>query len=78
MNEEAVKYLNEAIKVHPTYKNAYLIRGNALFYLERFDEAIESYENCVKLALTLQKRLKIWPLLIGKAENLPEKNKATW
>ena len=50
MNEEAVKYLNEAIKVHPTYKNAYLIRGNALFYLERFDEAIESYENCVKLA----------------------------
>jgi tetratricopeptide (TPR) repeat protein len=50
MNEDAVRYLNEAVKVHPTYKNAYLIRGNALFYLERFEEAIQSYETCVKLA----------------------------
>jgi tetratricopeptide (TPR) repeat protein len=50
MYAEALGYLNEAIKIHPTYKNAYLIRGNALFYLQRFEEAIQSYEMCTKLS----------------------------
>lgn len=50
MYNEALGYLNEAIKIHPTYKNAYLIRGNALFYLQRFEEAIQSYEMCTKLS----------------------------
>lgn len=50
MYSQAVEYLDEAIKIHPTYKNAYLIRGNALFYLKRYDDAIRSYEMCTKLS----------------------------
>lgn len=50
MFSQAVEYLDKAITIHPTYKNAYLIRGNALFYLQRFEEAIQSYEMCTKLS----------------------------
>lgn len=58
MYSQAVKYLDEAIKIHPTYKNAYLIRGNALFYLQRFEEAIQSYEMCTKLSPDFQDAYK--------------------
>ncbi|MFZ1703922.1 MAG: tetratricopeptide repeat protein [Saprospiraceae bacterium] len=67
MNEEAVKYLEEAIAVHPTYKNAYLIRGNALFYLERFDEAIRSYEKCVALSPDFQEAYKNMAVALREA-----------
>lgn len=49
MLEEALGYLNQAIEIHPTYKNAYLIMGNAHYYLQNFDAAITAYGNALKI-----------------------------
>ena len=49
MLQEAVGHLNEAIKIHPTYKNAYLLLGNAHNYLKQFDQAITYYDQALKL-----------------------------
>jgi protein O-mannosyl-transferase len=47
--KQAVGYLDQAINVHPKYANAYMIRGNALYYLGDYKNAISSYENFLKL-----------------------------
>ncbi len=49
MLNKAVKNLNEAVKIHPTYKNAYLLLGNANNYLNKFDESIKNYERALQL-----------------------------
>ncbi len=49
MLNKAVKNLNEAVKIHPTYKNAYLLLGNANNYLNNFDESVRNYEHALKL-----------------------------
>lgn len=46
---EAVVHLREAIRIHPNYKNAYLLLGNAHQYLKKFDEAIQFYNQALKL-----------------------------
>jgi tetratricopeptide (TPR) repeat protein len=46
---QAVNYLTQAIKIHPNYKNAYLLLGNAQYYLDNLDNAIMNYEQCLKL-----------------------------
>ena len=46
---EAVVHLNEAIRIHPRYKNAYLLLGNAHQYLKKFDEAIQFYNQALQL-----------------------------
>ena len=46
---EAVVHLNEAIRIHPNYKNAYLLLGNANQYLKKFDEAIQFYNKALQL-----------------------------
>ncbi len=46
---EAVGHLKEAIKIHPTYKNAYLLKGNAHFHLDQFQEAVQSYNVALRL-----------------------------
>jgi tetratricopeptide (TPR) repeat protein len=46
---EAVEHLNKAIEIHPTYKNAWLLMGNALFYLEKYPESVQSYEKALAL-----------------------------
>ena len=46
---EAVGHLNEAIRIHPNYKNAYLLLGNAHQYLKKFDEAIQYYNQALRL-----------------------------
>ncbi|GJM36005.1 MAG: hypothetical protein DHS20C18_50060 [Saprospiraceae bacterium] len=49
MLQEAVGHLTEATKLHPTYKNAYLLMGNAYNLLQNFDASIQSYEKALKL-----------------------------
>lgn len=46
---EAVGHLQEAIRIHPTYKNAYLLLGNAHYYQNEFDAAISSYQKAIDL-----------------------------
>jgi len=46
---EAVVHLKEAIRIHPNYKNAYLLLGNAHQYLKKFDESIQFYNQALQL-----------------------------
>jgi tetratricopeptide (TPR) repeat protein len=46
---KAKMYTENAIRVHPTYRNAYLLRGNASFYLKEFDDAIAWYERILEM-----------------------------
>ena len=46
---EAIGHLLEATKIHPTYKNAYLLLGNAYNYLRQYEKAIEYYNQALKL-----------------------------
>jgi len=47
---EAVAHLMEAVKIHPTYKNAHLLLGNGLYYLKDYDKAIQSYDNALRVS----------------------------
>ncbi|MEM1119824.1 MAG: tetratricopeptide repeat protein, partial [Bacteroidota bacterium] len=46
---EAIGHLKEAVRIHPTYKNAYLLLGNAHNYLKKYEEAIVYYDQALKL-----------------------------
>jgi Flp pilus assembly protein TadD len=46
---EAVGHLKEAIRIHPYYKNAYLLLGNAHNYLQEYEAAIGFYERALEL-----------------------------
>ena len=47
--QEAVTHLLRATEIHPTYKNPYLLLGNAYFYSNQFDKAIQAYEAALRL-----------------------------
>lgn len=49
MLEEAISHLNTAIKIHPTYALAFMIKGNALHYQGNHQQAIESYQQAIKI-----------------------------
>ncbi len=49
MLQEAAGHLREAVKIHPTYKNAYLLLGNCYNYLQQYDSAIASYRQALAL-----------------------------
>jgi protein O-mannosyl-transferase len=49
MLSKSVHYLQEALKVHPLYKNAYLLLGNSYFYKGKLDSAILVYEQALKI-----------------------------
>jgi len=46
---EAVGHLNQAVQIHPNYKNAYLLRGNANNNLKNYDAAISDYSQALRL-----------------------------
>ncbi len=49
MLTEAAGHLTEAIKLHPTYKNAYLLLGNAYNMLQNFDASIQAYQQALNI-----------------------------
>lgn len=44
----AANHLKEAIKIHPNYKNAYLLLGNAHNYLKKYEESIQYYNKALQ------------------------------
>ncbi|MCP9236066.1 tetratricopeptide repeat protein [Lewinella sp. JB7] len=46
---DALRDLDEAIRIHPAYYNAYLLRGNARLLLKDYDGAIEDYRRASQL-----------------------------
>ena len=49
MLREAVPHLQEAIRIHPTYKNAYLLLGNCLNYLKDYDASIAAFRGALAI-----------------------------
>jgi len=49
LRAQAKVHLSKAIEIHPNYKNAHLLLGNAHFGLNEYDDAIKSYENAINL-----------------------------
>jgi len=49
MRQEAVGHLLEAIKIHPNYKNSYLLLGNAYNYLKSYDQSIQNYQKALSI-----------------------------
>lgn len=49
MMRRAVDHLQRAVSIHPNYKNAHLLLGNAYYYLEQWGEAISSYQRALQL-----------------------------
>ena len=47
---EAMPHLDQAIKIYPNYKDAYISRGGAHYVLREFPEAIADYRRAVQLA----------------------------
>ncbi|MGB4959671.1 MAG: tetratricopeptide repeat protein [Saprospiraceae bacterium] len=49
MLHQAITYLDKALVVHPTYKNAYLLKGNAHYYLKDYPNSISAYEQALAI-----------------------------
>ena len=49
---DARRDLDRALTIHPGYRNAYLLRGNAQLLLGAYDEAIADYESAISLGDT--------------------------
>lgn len=47
--KEAVGHLNQAVAIHPQYKNAFLLLGNAHNYLENYEQSISFYNKALEL-----------------------------
>lgn len=50
MLDTAIPYLTRALEIHPNYKNAALLLGNAYFYKGDFDNSIKNYERALSIA----------------------------
>jgi tetratricopeptide (TPR) repeat protein len=46
---EAEGHLKEAVRIHPFYKEAYLILGNCYNYLKRYDESVQAYTKALQI-----------------------------
>lgn len=47
--ERALGHAREAVRIHPSYLNAYLIMGNCYNYLQRYDESVEAYQKALTI-----------------------------
>ncbi|MCB9275686.1 MAG: tetratricopeptide repeat protein [Lewinellaceae bacterium] len=49
MLQEAVGHLEKALKIHPNYKNAYLLLGNAYNYLKEYEKSVDAYQKALSI-----------------------------
>lgn len=50
MLREAIPYLEKALTIHPNYKNAALLLGNASYYQGDYEKAIKAYERTLQIS----------------------------
>ena len=55
--KQALIYLERAVVIHPNYKNAHLLKGNANLYLKSFEKAVEDYQNALAIDANYQEAL---------------------
>ena len=47
--DDALEHLDVALRIHPKYKGAHLLRGNAFMYKDEFDNAVSAYEGALRV-----------------------------
>ena len=67
MLDEAISYLNKAVEIHPTYKNAYLLLGNSYYYQKKFDPAIQNMEKALRLDPNFKDAQRNLPIILRDA-----------
>ena len=50
MLQQATIHLSKALTIHPGYKNAALLLGNAYYYQKDYDKAVKAYEKALRIA----------------------------
>lgn len=64
MLNQAKGHAQKAIELHPLYTNAYLIKGNAHFYLKEYDLAIQAYRQALTINPEYKEALQNLPLAL--------------
>jgi tetratricopeptide (TPR) repeat protein len=64
---EAVGHAQRATELHPFYANAFLIKGNAHFYLKEYDQAIAAYRKALDVSPGYKEALENLPLALRDA-----------
>lgn len=49
MLTQSLQYLNKAVEIHPQYKNAFLLMGNAHYQLEQYENSITAYRKALEI-----------------------------
>lgn len=47
--DEAIKYLNQALSLDPTYYQAYYLLGVVFYKEQRYEEAVSAFQSCLEL-----------------------------
>jgi tetratricopeptide (TPR) repeat protein len=61
---QAIDYLEKAIKIHPAYRNAYLLLGNANYYLNNFEKSIQYFDHSLTIDPEFQDAIKNLPIVL--------------
>jgi protein O-mannosyl-transferase len=61
-SREALSHLQKAVKIHPIYKNAYLLMGNCYYYLQDYENAVAHYKKCLVIDPTYKDALSNLPV----------------
>lgn len=62
--QKAISYLEQAIDIHPTYRNAYLLLGNAHYYMANYERSIQYFDQSLKLDANFEDALKNLPIVL--------------
>ena len=49
LSERAMEHLNKALAIHPSYLEAYFMRGNVYFMQGKYETAVDDYRRCLTL-----------------------------
>ena len=58
MLNQAISHLDKALKIHPTYKSAWLLKGNAHYYLSDYDVSISAYDRALGIDAGFEDAIK--------------------
>ena len=67
MLRQAVDHARRAQALHPTYTNAWLLEGNAHYYLKAYDDAIKAYRQALSINPGYREALQNLPLALRDA-----------
>jgi len=61
---KAIGYLDKATKIHPSYRNAYLLLANSHYYLKEYEKSILYYDQSLKYDPDFKDAIKNLPIVL--------------